>query len=444
MAARFPAEPFSPERLPDAAEPTPGVDPVFPVVYRAAVSGAEAYRATRTALRREGRILRVGNRFVPIDRYREIGFAALGSAALSLALAVTAALGEHVTQGLGAGPDPLPREVPFRSRTVKTDLPGRVDPAAGEEVLELARGLGEKDLFLLLLSAGSLGFLAAPPAGSSAADWERLLADTGRAGASSREVAKVARVLGLGGVGGRVAASTRADTVALVVDRGDGADLVGGGPTLPVRPSERVEVRAILARTGLTSRLPTPSQAALSPGAEGPPAGVATLPSSRPVALVTPADALREVGEAVQPKRWRPSLAELSLPGGPEAAADRLIERTDELLRASPLTATAPSGRASRGLVALAGTTLGVPEGVDERPAMARFIDRAAGRLPWRSASVGLLRTAGGRPGEGSPGLVRSARASGASAEGPAARTLAMRSGITDVGLVAVVVVPLP
>ncbi len=443
MASRFPAEPFSPDRLPEPSEPTPGVDPVFPVIYRAAVSGADAYRATRTALRREGRILRVGNRFVPLERYREIAFVALGSAALSQALAVTAALGEHLTQGLVAGPDPLPPSVPFRSRTVPTDLPGRADPAVGEEAIELARGLGERDLLLLLLSAGSLGFLAAPPPGLGRDDWGRLLQDLARSGASSREVAQAARVLGLGGVGGRLLATTRADTAALVVDRGDGADLVGGGPTRPLRPAERVEVRSLLDRSGLTDRLPAPAREALHPGADSPLAG-AGPPGVRPVALVTPADALREIGEAVQAKRWRPSLAELAVLGGPEAAADRLLERTEELLRASPPPDVPVAGRTPRGLVALAGTTLAVPEGVDERPAMARFVARAADRLPWRSASVGILRTAGARPGEGAGGRVVAARAAGGALPAAGGTVLPMRSGITDVGLVAVVVVPLP
>src|SRR5690348_8490642 len=123
MAARFPGEPFSPDRLPDPHDPPPGVDPIVGAVVRSALTGADAYRATRAAVRREGTILRVGNRFVPLERYDEIAFVALGNAAVSQALAVSATLGERLTQGLVAGPDPVPAEVPFPSRQVRRGAP---------------------------------------------------------------------------------------------------------------------------------------------------------------------------------------------------------------------------------------------------------------------------------------------------------------------------------
>ncbi len=444
MAARFPAEPFAPERLPDAAEPVAGVDPVFPAIYRAAVTGADAYRATRAALRRDGGILRLGNRFVPLDRYREIAFAALGSAAISQALAVSAALGESLTQGLVAGPDPLPREVPFRSRIVATGPPGRSKPEVGEEVLELARGLGSRDLLVLLLSSGSLGFLAQAPPAVGAEEWGRLIEALGVAGASSREVAVVARAVALGGVAGRVAASTRAETVALVVDRGDGADLVGGGPTNPLRSSERVEARATLSRAGLLPRLPAPVVAALAPQADRPDPTASPGAIGRTIALVTPAEALREAGDAAQAKRWKPMLADLSIDAAPEAAADRLVVRSEELLRVSSPLSAVGTGRAPRGLLTFAATTLAVPEGADERPAITRFLVRAAERLPWRGASVGLFRTAGARPGGAPPGGVAGARPSSGPSGAFSIRPLTMRPGITDVGLVAAVAIPVP
>jgi Domain of unknown function (DUF4147) len=440
MAARFPGEPFSPDRMPDPDAPADATDPIFSTIYRAAVTGADAYRATRTAVRRADDSLRIGNRFVRFDRYREIAFVALGGAAISQALAVSAALGESLTQGFVVAPDPLPPEVPFRSRQEPTGWPAAHGVA--EEVLELARGLGERDLFLLLVSPGALGYLAAPPEHLSVDDWAAALQRLSDAGARSRELALVARVLGTGGAGGRVAAATSADLVPLVVDRGDGADLVGGGPTQPVTRAERVSARAVFERFGTLSTLAPELRRGLDPGADGPPGGSAGRPAGvRPVAVTAPADALRDIGEAVAEKRWKPILAELNLDDPPDAAADRLIRRAEEVRRGA---AAEPVDRArpSRGIIAFAATTLSVLEGVDDRPAMGRFLRRVAAELPRRDATVGILRTVGASEPGGAPGGVVGAVRGDARAAPNAVRPLRMRPGITDVGDIAAAVLP--
>lgn len=440
MASRFPVEPFAPDRLPDPAGPVEGVDPVFPAAYRAAVTGADAYRATRTALRRVGRVLRLGNRFVPLDRYREIAFLALGSASISQALAVSAALGESVTQGLVVGPDPLPAEVPFQHRRLPTRAPSRVGDVVASEALELARGLGERDLLVLLLSSGALGYLLEPPAGFSASDWAELSTGFASAGATSRESALLARILGRGGVGGRIAEATRAETAALVVDRGDGADVVGGGPTRAVTPEERTELKAALDRTEFSHRLSSPMLASLAVSGGRPLESTGGF--SRPVALVGPADALRDAGDAAQAKRWKPMLAELHLRGDADSAAARFVTRTEELLQVSPVSEAGAGGRAPRGLVTFAATTLEVPEGGDERPAMTRFLTVAGQRIPWRSAQIGAFRTSGAPPDGPPPGAVVHVGAAGARPPNSGPRPLRMRAGVTDVGIIAVCVVP--
>ncbi|HYK93890.1 MAG TPA: DUF4147 domain-containing protein [Thermoplasmata archaeon] len=440
MASRFPGEPFSPDRLPDPVAPVEGVDAVFPAIYRAAVVGADSYRATRSALRRDGPILRLGNRFVSLDRFREIAFLALGSASISQTLAATSALGESITQGLVIGPDALPTEVPFHHRVVPVRPSPAVAESAAAEALELARGLGERDLLIVLLSAGATGYLSEPPAGIPAAEWADRIREFTLSGASSRESALLVRVLGLGGVGGRLAGVTRAETAALVVDRGDGAELVGGGPTCAVTAEERVELRAALERTGHLTRLPPALRGELTPAATALPGGGPSF--TRPVSIIGPADALREAGEAAQAKRWKPMLADLHLAGDPGAAATRMVTRTEELFQSSPPTATPGRSRPPRGLATFAATTLAVPEGGDEGAAIDRFLAAAAGQLPWRGASVAALRTAGAPSSARPPGAVRRV---GTDPRGRAAsgiHSLRMRPGVTDVGVIVVCAVP--
>ncbi|HEY6238199.1 MAG TPA: hypothetical protein VIZ68_03315, partial [Thermoplasmata archaeon] len=95
-------EPFDPKKLPDATDS----DSLHRLCLRAAVTGADAYRLTRAAVRRDEGTLRIGNRFVATRRYREVAFVALGRAAISQALAVNEGLGELLTQGYVACPDP--------------------------------------------------------------------------------------------------------------------------------------------------------------------------------------------------------------------------------------------------------------------------------------------------------------------------------------------------
>ena len=129
--------------------------------FRGAVTSADAYRATRAAVRLEGDTLRIGNRFVPVARYREIAFIAAGNAATSQALAVVRGLGSRLTQGFVAGPEAAPPEIPFRSVRVPRGLPGtREGTEAAGLALELAGGLGAGDLLIVLLSGGAAGALA--------------------------------------------------------------------------------------------------------------------------------------------------------------------------------------------------------------------------------------------------------------------------------------------
>ncbi|MDG6913256.1 MAG: DUF4147 domain-containing protein [Nitrososphaerota archaeon] len=94
-----------------------------------AIAGADAYAAVRSAVNREGENLRVGNLFTHISRVREIAFVAAGHAALPMASALVAALGDSVTQGLvltsvGEAPD-----LPFQIRRVtEATLPSSARP----------------------------------------------------------------------------------------------------------------------------------------------------------------------------------------------------------------------------------------------------------------------------------------------------------------------------
>lgn len=433
MIGQFPWDPFP------SGTPLPkGPDPIPALAYQAAMGAADAYRGVREAVKLDGPAVRIGNRFVPLARYRGVAFVAAGASAGAMAHALHDAIGDRVTQGFTAGTSPIPEQVEFQHLPVARDHVG--DPAAetvAASALELAQGLTEQELLVVLLSPGAIGALAAPPRGLSGTDFHELLTSAFSRGANGREVDLLARVLGEGAVGGRLeAAAQHVDVATFVVDRGHGARLLGGGPMHPVLRAEREEARALLARTGLLGGLPAPVTAALAPDGGGSP----SLPRHRPVRVAGPNDALRAAGDSIFEKKWRSRLGMLQIPGGPEEAAEAFLSRVEQVV------ATEPGLEVDRsvGLAVFGMTTLGQPEGVDDGPALGRFLAYAQAHRRRREMSLALLRTGGARPGEPFPAgaVVGPPTDPEASAHPDRARGIPMLSGVTDVGAIALALLP--
>ena len=438
MIGQFPWDPFPPSGEPDPKGP----DPVQTIAFRAAVTAADAYRSVRMALRREGGSLRVGNRFVTDGRYRQVAFLAFGNAANSMALAALHAVGDRLTQGFLAGPEPIVPEIPFRGSRVPPGWGGaREAEAAVDAAMELASGLSEQDLLLVLLSAGAVRALARPPTGMTEEEFGNFLSEAHERGATGPEVGLLLRVLGEGAVAGRLAnAIPRVDTATLVVDRGDGARVLGGGPMHPLGPHERGECRALLSRLDLADALP-PSVRESVGSAE---TLSAELPAhiARPVVVASPGDALKAAADAAFDKGWTSRLAFLELREAPAAAGVRFLARADELYTAEGLS----TDSRTKGVGAFAMTTLGLPEGLDEGPAFGRFLTTVQAGLRRREMSVGLFRTSGVVGAAEYPaGAVVGAPTDPESKVRPdRARVVGMRAGITDVGMLAVALFPAP
>jgi glycerate-2-kinase len=436
MIGQFPWDPF-PAQTPEPKGP----DPIVSVAYRGAVTAADGYRSTRLALRVEGDALRVGNRFVPIGRYRQVAFVAAGNAATSQSLAALHALRDRLTTGLVAGPVAPATDFPFRSIRLPPGPPGR--PEASEVVdaiREIGTDLTEEDLFLLLLSPGAISALALPPPGLDPTAFQSFVRSCHERGANAREVALVTRVLAEGAVGGAVAGwIPRADTVTLIVDRATPASLLGGGPVHPLMADERTEARAILTRLQLFDTLPAAAREKCTPNAEGP----ARVPGhvKRPVLVAGPNVALRGAGDVLFDRKWATRLGMLTLAGGPEAAADAFMARVEEVASRERLDPEAKW----KGIAVLAMTTLDVPEGWDEGPALARFLTRAGAEIRRRELSVGILRTSGpvGSPDFPPAAVVGRPTDPEFPVTAGRARGLRMEPAVTDVGMLVVAATPL-
>ncbi len=423
----------------------------FETAFRTAIEGADAYRAVRAGLRLHEDILRIGNRFVPVSRFREIAFVALGNAAGSMALAAQEMLGERLTQGLVASAVASPEALQFQHLRVPDPWPGSsAAEAARANLLELVTGLGSDDLLLVLLSPGALAVTAGPPAGWDGPGWRRLL-ERIRAQAGALDMVRVARDIGTGAVGGRLGVAARAPVVVtLVVDRGEGAEWVGGGPTVPAPEGERARVAGLLAATEAAAPLP----------AAPPPPGPNV---HRPVVVTGPADAIEASGNLLAGQGWISRLVAVHLSGSPAEAAARFVEgletiRTEQVAEPLPTrsggsgstgtavpsiplpTTETPSARPqSRGLAVFATATFDTVEGGERGEEVRAFLRAASQATVRREAFLGALRTSGDVADRGgAAGIWMGRRLDG---DAPT-ETFPVRPGFTDVGTLLVGFVP--
>jgi hydroxypyruvate reductase len=139
-------------------------------------------------------------------------------------------------------------------------VPDEQGEAAAREILALARGLGDGDLLLALVSGGGSSLLALPVPGVSMADLKAVTRDLLASGAPIQDMNTVRKHLSAI-QGGRLALATRAKVLALVISdvTGDDPTHIASGPCAP-DPSTFGEAIEILARFGVK---PTPSIAAL-------------------------------------------------------------------------------------------------------------------------------------------------------------------------------------
>jgi len=132
-------------------------------------------------------------------------------------------------------------------------VPDDSSVAAAERVLAVARGAGENDLVLALISGGASALLAAPADGLTLADKQALTRALLGAGAPIHDINCVRKHLSQikGGRLARAAFPARLVTLAISDVPGDAPETIGSGPTVP-DTTTLADARAIIARYGLT------------------------------------------------------------------------------------------------------------------------------------------------------------------------------------------------
>lgn len=290
-------------------------------LLEAGVRAVEPERALRAQVGREGHRLRVGEIRRDLQRYRRVLAVGAGKASARMAAALEAMLGGRLEGGLVVvkyGHAVATRRVAIVE--AGHPVPDRAGQRAAARLLELAAGLTRDDLLLVLLSGGASSLLAAPARGLTIRDKQAVSRLLLRSGATIQEINAVRKHLSAI-KGGRLAAATRAEIIALILSDVIGDDLgsIGSGPTAP-DPTTYGDALAILRRYEIWEHVPPPVRAHLLAGARGredesPKPGAAAFARVTNHIIGNNRRAVEAVGRAAKEAGLQPIILSTSLTG---------------------------------------------------------------------------------------------------------------------------------
>lgn len=270
-----------------------------------------------------------------VDRVLVLG---LGKAGSAMAAAAERALGDAISDGLVVVKDGHTAPT-ARVRVVEAGHP--VPDARGEraarELLDLARGAGERDLVLVLISGGGSALTPAPAPPVTLAEKQRLTRLLLNAGATIGELNAVRKHLSAlkGGQLARAAAPARVVALVLSDVVGDPLDVIASGPTVP-DPTTFADALAVLDRRGVRDHAPPAVVERLEAGRRGeiedtPKPGDPLFDRVRTTVIGNNALVVEAAAERAAALGWRPHVATRALEGEAREVARGLVARARAL-----------------------------------------------------------------------------------------------------------------
>ncbi len=240
-------------------------------IFMAGVAAVEPRRAVRAHLRRRGGVLLAGGRPLALARGGRVWVVGAGKAAAPMARAVEEVVGARLAGGLvvtkyGHG-EPL-RAVELRE--AGHPVPDQAGVQASRDLAARLGSVRAGDLVICVLSGGGSSLLPSPAGGISLEEKQevtRLLLGCGATIGEINCVRKHLSVLKGGGLA-RLARPAALLTLVLSDVVGDPLDVIASGPTV-ADPTTFAEAREVLARHGITARVPTSIRTRLEAGARG-------------------------------------------------------------------------------------------------------------------------------------------------------------------------------
>jgi hydroxypyruvate reductase len=244
-------------------------------IFRAALEASSAGNAVERHVRLSGRgrILRIGSLSLKLNEFDRIFVVGAGKAGASMAAALERILGpENISGGLinvkHGHTRPAPKAV--RLHECGHPLPDQPGLDGAHRIEDLLRELNARDLLFVLISGGASALLPAPASPLTLADKQQTTDLLLRAGADIFELNAVRKHLSALKGGQLAALAYPATVVSLLLSDviGDPLDVIGSGPTAP-DSSTFEEALRVLAKYGLSKRVPAAVFARLEQGADG-------------------------------------------------------------------------------------------------------------------------------------------------------------------------------
>jgi glycerate 2-kinase len=219
-----------------------------------------------------GDVVPLVRRHLRLDsRYRRVLVLGCGKASAAMAAAAEEVLGDRIPGGFVVVKDGCAAPVPKVDVTeAGHPVPDARGLTASARLLELARGAGEDDLVLFLVSGGGSALTPAPAPPITLAEKQEVTRLLLASGATIGELNAVRKHLSRfkGGQLARAAAPASVLTLALSDVIGDPLDVIASGPTAP-DPTTFGDARDVLARRGLAGRVPASVATRLEAGLSG-------------------------------------------------------------------------------------------------------------------------------------------------------------------------------
>ena len=240
-------------------------------IWRAALAAVDPWSLVRSAVERQGDVLRVKGREFDLAAFERVFLISFGKAAAAMGEALASLLDERLTAGLVIVPWPVGKPASrLEYLEASHPAPDARSVEAARRAVEIAAQAGEKDLVIVCISGGGSSLLTLPAEGISLDKKRRLTDDLLRAGASIEELNAVRKHLS-GIKGGQLArAAFPASVLTLAVSDVIGDDLgtIGSGPTY-WDDTTFAAARAVLERYGLWDSAPAMVRARIEDGERG-------------------------------------------------------------------------------------------------------------------------------------------------------------------------------
>jgi glycerate 2-kinase len=253
--------------MPAAMSPAAAIERI----YRASLARVEGRAAVRAALRRAGNRLTAGDLTLDLDEVDRIIVIGAGKASAAMAQGLEDALGDRITAGAITTKDG--HALPTRRIVIHEAAHPTPDArclAGARAMLDLLRGLTERDLVIALMSGGGSALVEAPVAGVGLDDLVALTRLLLRSGAVIHEMNAVRKHLSTikGGGLARLAYPARLLNLMISDVIGDDLDTIASGPTVP-DPTTFADALAVLDHYGLRAAVPAAVRAYLEAGVAG-------------------------------------------------------------------------------------------------------------------------------------------------------------------------------